>query len=173
MVRPRKPPKPNARASRKYGQTRRATNMGAVPLYDPKTYPGIAEKLIAELNYTDLQIADALSVNPSTIWRWKQLFPKFAKAFQRGEEKQKATIEGSMFQRATGYTVETEELFLHKGKVIRAKNTKHYPPDKGAAELLLKKLDPKVYNPRMIFEGDPSKPVQFIMLNRLPEEPAT
>ena len=63
--------------------------------------------------------------------------------------------------------------FTGKGKVIRAKNSKHYPPDKGAAELLLKKLDPKVYNPRMIFEGDPSKPVQFIMLNRLPEEPAT
>lgn len=134
--------------------------------------------------FTDAQIADFYGKDPSTLWRWKQAVPAFGKAFLRGEKEMQAVIEASMLDRATGYSHQSVKIFPpreivtgtgKKRKVtlsapIVVKFEEHFPPDKGAAELLLRKLDPAIYNPRMTVVGDPKAPVQFIMQNRPPKE---
>ena len=47
-----------------------------------------------------------------------------------------------MYQRACGYTHPEEQLFQFRGEVIRAKTTKHYPPDTEAAKFWLRNRHP-------------------------------
>lgn len=177
MGAPRKAIPPTAKRSRTFGKG------GGRPT-------GFRDEMIAQVvdlvarEFTDAHIAAFFQVNPTTLWRWKQAVPAFGKAFLRGEKEMQAVIEASMLHRATGYSHQAVKIFPPREIVTgRGKNKKiklsepivvkfeeHFPPDKGAAELLLRKLDPGVYNPRMTVVGDPKAPVQFIMQNRPPKE---
>lgn len=177
MGAPRKAIPPTAKRSRTFGKG------GGRPAGFEDVMIAQATELVAR-GFTDAQIADFFEVHPSTLWRWKQHVPAFGKAFLRGEKEMQAVLEASMLHRATGYSHQAVKIFPpreivtgtgKKRKVtlsdpIVVKFEEHFPPDKGAAELLLRKLDPGVYNPRMTVVGDPKAPVQFIMQNRPPKE---
>lgn len=167
----RKPVDPQARRSETFGKADAQGTAGRPPKFREEMIEQ-ARHLVAEHDFTDGQIAHFFKITLPTLWRWKVAVPEFARAFLRGQEAQRKVLEASLFARATGYEFESEKLFPFKGRVVRAKTIEHVPPDPRAAQLLLQKLDPANYSPRMIHQGDPTQPVQFNMINRPPKKEA-
>lgn len=78
---------------------------------------------------TDQEIANRLQISIQTFHNWKHQHPEFLEALKTGKAVADERVERSLFHRAVGYTFESEEIFQHKGKIIRAKVMKHVPPD--------------------------------------------
>lgn len=96
-----------------------------------------AQKL-ALLGATDIEIADFFEVSVATIYRWKHSHEDFCEALRVGKDALDDRVERSLYQRAVGYTYESEKLFRFEGKVIRAPIREHVPPETGAAMSWLK-----------------------------------
>ena len=94
--------------------------------------------MLCELGATDFEIAQFFGVNTLTIYRWKNTNAAFCNALVIGKEKADDRVERSFFNRAVGYTFESEKVFAYKGKIVRAATTEHVPPDPGAAMSWLK-----------------------------------
>jgi hypothetical protein len=107
----------------------------------PKTYnsefANQATKL-CELGATDYELADFFGVDTRTIYRWKNSEPDFCQAVITGKDKADERVERSLYNRAVGYSFESEKVFQFKGNVIRAETVEHIPPDPGAAMNWLK-----------------------------------
>jgi hypothetical protein len=58
-----------------------------------------------------------------------------------------------LFERAAGYTYESEKVFQFQGKIIRAKIIEHVPPDATAALKILERLDPEQWKERTEVEN--------------------
>lgn len=101
-----------------------------------------AKKLAAVLGATDVEIAAFFGVSDRTIYRWKLEQPAFAKALSIGKVPANKRVERSLYQRAVGYSHESEEVFCTGGKVTRVKTIKHYPPDTSACIFYLCNRDP-------------------------------
>lgn len=104
--------------------------------YD-QAYVEQAAKLCA-LGATDYELADFFGVSTATIYRWKNTHPDFCEALIVGKEKADDRVERALFNRAVGYTFESEKVFQFQGEVIRAPLLEHVPPDTGAAMSWLK-----------------------------------
>lgn len=104
--------------------------------YKPE-YVAQAAKLCA-LGATDYELADFFGVNTATVYRWKNTYPEFCEALIVGKEKADDRVERALFNRAVGYTFESEKVFQFQGEVIRAALLEHVPPDTGAAMSWLK-----------------------------------
>jgi hypothetical protein len=76
----------------------------------------------------DEQIAIMLGVAPSTYYAWLQEHPEFSEALKGGAGDKKARLRNTMFQKAIGFTVPEEKVFLHEGKPIRVPTFRHVQP---------------------------------------------
>lgn len=103
--------------------------------YKPE-YAEQAAKLCA-LGATDYELADFFRVDTRTIYRWKNIHDDFCQAVIVGKENSDARVERSLYNRAVGYTFESEKVFQFQGEVIRAPTVEHVPPDPSAAKLWL------------------------------------
>lgn len=104
--------------------------------YDPK-FADQARKL-CELGATDMELAEFLGVEVRTIYRWKHEHDEFCQALIVGKEDLDNRVERSLYQRAVGYSFNSEKIWQHQGEVIRADTIEHVPPDPGAAMSWLK-----------------------------------
>lgn len=104
--------------------------------YRPE-YTQQAAKLCA-LGATDYELADFFGVDTRTIYRWKNTHEEFCQAVTCGKEKADERVERSLYNRAVGYSYESEKVFQFQGNVIRAPTVEHVPPDPGAAMNWLK-----------------------------------
>lgn len=93
---------------------------------------------LCELGATDFELAKFFEVDTSTIYRWKNTEAEFCKAVIVGKEKADDRVERALFNRAVGYSFESEKVFQFQGAVVRAPTTEHIPPDAGAAMNWLK-----------------------------------
>lgn len=91
-----------------------------------------AAKLCA-LGATDHELADFFGVDTRTIYRWKNTREDFCQAVTIGKDRADDRVERALYNRAVGYTFESEKVFQHQGKVLRAKTMEHVPPDPSAA----------------------------------------
>jgi hypothetical protein len=74
----------------------------------------------------------------STIKRWRDEYPSFADAFDRGRDRADANVAAALYQRAIGYSHPAEKIHITKdGEVIRVETTQHYPPDPTALSFYL------------------------------------
>ena len=107
-----------------------------------------------ELGATDVDLAHLFGVEPSTIHRWAVRYPDFRSALKAGKAKADERVERSLYQRAVGYTYESEKLFFDKSqpapkrgeadkRVVRAKILEHAPPDTTAQIFWLKNRQPE------------------------------
>ncbi|MCW2286230.1 hypothetical protein M2323_004031 [Rhodoblastus acidophilus] len=96
-----------------------------------------AKKLCA-LGATTFDLATFFNVSSSTIKRWAALHSEFSAALVVGKSSADDRVERSLFERAVGYSFESEKVFQHAGQVIRAPTVEHVPPDPGAAMNWLK-----------------------------------
>ncbi len=85
---------------------------------------------------TDQEIATAMGISKRTVERWKKDHESFAKALEVGKESADATVEKTLYMKATGFDVKDVEQFIDRdpatGEVVSCKEkvfVKHMPPD--------------------------------------------
>lgn len=104
--------------------------------YEP-SFAVEAEKL-SKLGATDFELADFFEVSTRTIQRWRIQHEEFCRAVKVGKEFADERVEKSLYNRAVGYSFESEKLFNFQGEIVRGTTVEHVPPDAGAAMNWLK-----------------------------------
>ena len=99
-------------------------------------------KKLSELGATDYEIGEFFDVDVRTIYRWKLDHEDFCQAVIAGKDAADHRVERSLYNRAVGYTFDSEKLFHFQGLVTRAETKEHVPPDPGAAFNWLKNRQP-------------------------------
>src|SRR5258706_16428035 len=86
---------------------------------------------LCELGATDVEVADFFGVAIRTVADWKTRYPEFLHALKAGKDSANDRVERSLYLRATGYTFDSEEIFLPKDSrtPVRVPVRKHVPPD--------------------------------------------
>ncbi len=118
---------------------------GKPSLYSKQT----TEKAVAAAaqGALDVELAEVIGVNPSTLARWKGRYPEFAKALEDAREKPIKAVEAALYRSAMGYTHTEERIFFsaRSGKVTRIKALKHYPPNPASMIFYLKNRAPQLW----------------------------
>lgn len=93
-------------------------------------------------NMTQEQIAEELGITYQSLCRYKKQYPELNNAMKRGKRDLVVELKGCLLKKAKGYTItETKTVTNSKGGWEEIVTEKHYPPDIGAINLLLKNLD--------------------------------
>lgn len=93
---------------------------------------------LCERGATDFELADFFRVDVRTIYNWKHSHPEFFHALKVGKDALDDRVERSLYQRAVGYSFNSEKIFHFQGAITRAETVEHVPPDPGAAMSWLK-----------------------------------
>ena len=93
---------------------------------------------LCQLGATDMELAEFFKTDVRTIYRWKHDHDNFCQALIVGKEPLDDSAERSLYQRAVGYSFNSEKIYQFQGSIIRAETIEHVPPDPGAALLWLK-----------------------------------
>lgn len=142
----------------------------------PSEYtPNLHDELVFDLRLAGLsakQIAVALNVNLQTLEEWKTKHSTFFEAWLGGGDEADAVVSRALFERAVGYTHESEKLFFDakNGEVIREDITEHYPPDTGAAQFWLTNRQQQAWKTRQSTEltGANGEPLQLPTISITP-----
>lgn len=94
---------------------------------------------------TDREVAEYLSVDESTVHRWKHEHPEFGAALTTGKAAADRRVEHSLYRKAVGYSFDSEKIFHHEGVVTRVPLVEHVPPSDTAAIFWLKNRNPEQY----------------------------
>ena len=104
---------------------------------------------------TDEQIAGNIGINTSTLYDWKNKFPKISEALKKGKEVVDIQVENALLKRALGY--EFQETRVEKSdkdgtKIIQT--LKHIPADTTAQIFWLKNRRPDKWRDKPEIPGD-------------------
>jgi hypothetical protein len=102
-------------------------------------------KKLCMLGATDFELAEFFCVTSRTIYLWKNSHPKFCRAVKVGKLRADERVERALFNRAVGYSYESEKVFHFQGEIVRAPIVEHVVPDPGAALNWLKNRKWKVW----------------------------
>lgn len=97
------------------------------PIYSQRVFS------LAVLGASEKVLAAAFNVHVNTIAMWKKTQPEFMEEFHRGQTEALANVAFSLYNRATGYDYEEEEVHVIKGKIERITVKKHMKADTWAA----------------------------------------
>lgn len=119
-------------------------NKGGAP---SKFNDAVKEKMLEllEKGKTEQQVADIIGVHVTTIRNWKGKHPELVWAIKEAKQIADDLVEASLFSKACGYSHEEEKIFLHEGKVVRAKTRRQYAPDTTAGIFWLKNRKPELW----------------------------
>ena len=109
---------------------------GGRPSAYKKEFAKIAESM-CKLGAIDADLADAFDVGITTINAWKARYEEFSEALKL-KEGSDDRVERSLYQKAVGYTFDSEKVFQFQGEIVRTKTREHVPPDTTAAIFWLK-----------------------------------
>jgi hypothetical protein len=131
-------------------------------------------RAMCEQGATDLEMADAFGVSSSTFYAWRHQYPEFSEAVIAGKEAADDRVERAFFNRAVGYTFESEKVFQFQGQIVRADTREHVPPDPGAALNWLKNRRPDKWRDKQVHEhsGPNGAPIRNITTAMTPKEAA-
>ena len=116
--------------------------------YDPARSHRIIKSL-ARRGRTNEQIAKELGIRRETLFDWSKKHPEVSNALKDGRAIAIATIEESMFARATGVkTTEKKAVKMPDGTTRTEIVEREHPPDAGAAKILLVNWLPEEYSDR-------------------------
>ena len=104
---------------------------------------------------TDEQIAGNIGINTSTLYDWKNKFPKISEALKNGKEVVDIQVENALLKRALGY--DFQETRVEKSdkdgtKIIQI--LKHIPADTTAQIFWLKNRRPDKWRDKPEIPGD-------------------
>ncbi len=126
---------------------------------------------LCRLGATDMELAEFFEVTVRTIYRWKIENEKFCHALKAGKEEADARVERAFYNRAVGYTYDSEKIFHSQGVVTRAKCKEHVPPDPGAAFSWLKNRKPDEWRDKKEIGGHDGGPLE-VVIKRFTPDPA-
>ncbi len=126
--------------------------------FTPDMIP-IAE-MACSLGATDFELAERLGVSDRTIRRWKVEHEPFALAMKVGKDFADGLVVRALYNRARGYSYESEEIFHFEGTITRAECRVHVAPDTTAAIFWLKNRDPEHWRDRKELTGKNGEPLQ-------------
>ena len=86
---------------------------------------------------TDQEVADALGIDDSTLYRWRNTYPEFREALKIGKSASDDRVEMSLYRRAIGYNYQAIKIMQYEGEAIVEPYVEHVPPDIGAMKLWL------------------------------------
>lgn len=86
----------------------------------------------AKRGFTIVEIAELIGVTERTFYRWVIRHPDLAQALQINRDAANARVELSLYQLATGYERDEEEIKIVNGEVVRVKVRRYYPPNASA-----------------------------------------
>lgn len=116
----------------------------------------------ARQGLTDEQIANNMGIGKTTLYDYKNKYPKFANALKKGKEVVDFEVENALLKRALGYNVEEYKKELVNGELqITEIKQKHIKPDTTAMIYWLKNRMPKYWNEGRLEDSD-EKLEQFI-----------
>lgn len=116
-------------------------------------YCEIARKA-CENGATDLEVSEELGINGATLYRWKIKYPNFCEALKAGKEIADNRVERTLYNRAVGYSFDSEKVFQFQGQIVRADTVEHVPPDTTAAIFWLKNRKPEQWRDTQRHEHD-------------------
>ena len=99
-------------------------------------YAEIARNLCAQ-GATNADLADYFGVAISTISLWRIEKKEFFEACQAGAETAAPRVERALYERAMGYTFDSEEIKVIDGQVVRVPIRERVPPDYNSMRLWL------------------------------------
>jgi hypothetical protein len=71
-------------------------------------------RTMTRLGATDADLAEAFDVSVVTIDSWKIRYPEFLGPLKAGKEEADKRVEHSLYQRAVGYSFNSEKIFCNK-----------------------------------------------------------
>lgn len=95
-------------------------------------------KAMAKLGATQREIALAVGVTEKTFSLWMHEKPKLSAAVKPGKRAADERVERSLYQRATGYSFDSEKIFQYEGEEVRVPYVEHVPPSDTAMIFWLK-----------------------------------
>ena len=113
---------------------------GRPSLYQPN-YAEIARRMCAQ-GATRADLADRFGVTINTIVAWQFEYEEFSASCRQGREAADDRVEQSFYERAVGYTYDSEKLLVVRGEVVRERVREHVPPEPRAAEFWLRNRRP-------------------------------
>lgn len=139
----------------------------------PSKFQSINLEQVCDLynhGYTDYEVSKFLKIDETTFYRWQIAHPEFRQSIKDWKKAADERVERSLFQRAVGYTHESEQVFCYLGKIKRAKTVKQYPPSEIAGFFWLKNrkpdqwretpppaMDPRFEDAELVFPGVPNQ----------------
>jgi AcrR family transcriptional regulator len=94
-----------------------------------KRFPNEA-RFLASRGATLAEIADRFGVSTRTLYYWNARYPELQQAIDSGiTEAFNPRIERALAERAIGYEVDEEHVFVVDGRLESKIVSKHYPPD--------------------------------------------
>jgi hypothetical protein len=103
------------------------------------------------LGLPDERIAELLGTSRAGLNRWKQAYPRFRQAFERGRDEADGKVAKALYQKAVGYSHSAEKIHVLKdGTVVRVPYTERFPPDSAALAFYLSNRQ------RELWHRDPS-----------------
>jgi hypothetical protein len=100
---------------------------------------------LAALGATDREMAEFFEVNEATLHRWKLDRPDFCEALKAAKETADNRVERSLYNRAVGYSFDSEKVFHFQCAITRAPVVEHVPPDVTACIFWLKNRRPDLW----------------------------
>lgn len=105
------------------------------------------------LGYTDKQLAEFFEISESTLYKWKEDYPKFSESLKAGKILSDVNVVDSLYKRATGYSHKDVHISNYQGVITITPITKHYPPDTKAAQFILTNRHPELWADRKVVES--------------------
>lgn len=105
---------------------------------------------MALIGATERDIAMALGIDTSTLWRWKREHDTFCNALTVDKAVYDDRVERSLAQRALGYEIEEEKVYFPSGskEPVKVSVKKHVPASDTAAIFWLKNRRPDMWRDR-------------------------
>jgi len=133
----------------------------------------LTAEYMARAGMTDAQIAGRLGISEATITNWKKDYPEFLASLKVGKEGPDDLVEKSLFERATGYTFDSEKIVVVSmgqglgSETERVPIKEHCPPDVTAQIFWLKNRRPDRWRDKqeIQIDGEISTPVKFVFVD--------
>lgn len=97
---------------------------------------------LALLGATDDEIASFFEITTRQLYNWKHMHPEFAEALRDAKAEADERVERTLYQKAIGYTFNSEKIFCTDGMVTRVPIREHVPPSDTAMIFWLKNRKP-------------------------------
>lgn len=112
----------------------------------------VQARKLGNLGATNVDLADFFGVSIRTVDRWLVEHEDFCRAVNEARQFADQNVERRLYERATGYTFDSEKVMAVKGEVVRVPTREHVPPDVTAMIFWLKNRKPEQWREKQLVE---------------------